>query len=221
MAMKRAWDSFLTWLEKHLRKQFLAGILVVVPLGITILMLAWIFNYIDDILQPAITAIAGHPIQGVGFGITVILIYLSGVIASSVGGKAIIRFNESIVGKVPIVRQVYHGIKQILESFSKGDRTTFMQVVLIEFPRKGARTIGFVTNESTTAAGKKLLNVFVPTTPNPTSGFLQIVEESEIIRTRISVEDALKIVISAGKMSLHEISASLPRDNQAADSDQK
>lgn len=80
-----------------------------------------------------------------------------------------------------------------------------MQVVLIEFPRKGTRTLGFVTNESSDESGRKLLNIFVPTAPNPTSGFLQIIEESEVIRTDISVDDALKMVVSGGRISPKEV----------------
>ena len=203
--MSKAWNLFSTWLKKHLRKQLLAGVLVIVPLYITILILVWIFDYVDDILQPVIKSIAGYPIHGVGFGITLVIIYIAGAVASSVGGKALIRFGESIVARVPIVRMVYSGLKQIVESFSSSDRTSFMQVVLIEFPRKGMRTIGFITNESTDKAGKKLLNVFVPTTPNPTSGFLQIVEESEVIRTNMKVDDAIMMIVSAGRMSHKEI----------------
>ena len=203
--MKSAWNSIWAWLLKILRKYFLAGILVIVPLYITVTILVWIFNYVDDILQPIINTIAGRHLPGVGFAITLIIIYIAGAVASSVGGKAAIRFGESIVARVPIVRMVYSGLKQIVESFSTSDRKNFMQVVLIEFPRKGMRTIGFITNESSDKTGKKLLNVFVPTTPNPTSGFLQIVEESEVIRTNMKVDDAIMVIVSAGRMSHKEI----------------
>ena len=84
-----------------------------------------------------------------------------------------------------------------------------MQVVLVEFPRKGTRTIGFITNESYDKSGERLLNIFIPTSPNPTSGFLQIMREGEIIRTNISVDDALKMVVSAGRVSLEEVSDKL------------
>lgn len=218
--MKNIWGSFWGWLGRNLRKKFLAGILVIVPIGITVWILAWIFNNIDSILQPAIKSIAGHPIPGVGFGITIVLIYLAGVIVSSVGGKAVLTFAESLVEKVPIVRQMYQGIKQILESFSTADRTSFMQVVLIEFPRKGLRTIGFITNESPTKTGGKVINVFVPTVPNPMSGFLQIVDESEIIRTKMSVDDALKVIVSVGRTSSKKINDELLKASHQNDSNE-
>ncbi|MCL0057784.1 DUF502 domain-containing protein [Dehalococcoidales bacterium] len=197
------------WLGKKLRTQFLAGILIVVPVGATILILVWIFTAIDNILQPVVSSILGHAIPGVGFGITMVLIYLVGVIASNVVGRKLIHYGESLLRRVPIVRQLYTGIKQILESFSAPGKTGFMQVVLVEFPRKGMRTIGFITNESSDKSGKKLLNIFIPTAPNPTSGFLQIAGEDEIIRTDISVDDALKMVVSAGRMSPEELSNQL------------
>ena len=207
--MKHSQRAFWGWLGKKLRGQFLAGLLVVVPLGATILILVWIFNQIDSILRPVTEFIWGHPVPGVGFGITVVLIYLVGVIASNVGGKRLIQFGESLLAKVPVVRPLYTSIKQILESFSTPSKSRLLQTVLIEFPRKDIWTIGFITNESTATSGEIQLNIFIPTAPNPTSGFLQIVSEKEVIRTDIPVDEALRMVISAGKVSPQEISDKL------------
>jgi len=196
-------------LGKKLRAQFVTGILVVVPIGVTIWIFVWIFVRLDNILQPVIRSIWGHTIPGVGFGVTIALIYLVGVIASNIVGRKLIRYGESLLARVPVVRQLHAGIKQILESFSAPGETGFMQVVLVEFPKKGTRTIGFITNESYDKSGERLLNIFIPTSPNPTSGFLQIMREDEIIRTNISVDDALKMVVSAGRVSLKEVSDKL------------
>ena len=117
------------------------------------------------------------------------------------------------MGRIPIIGQVYTGIKQILESLSTPGKTGFMQVVFIEFPRKGIRTIGFVTNESYDSAGEKLVNIFIPTSPNPTSGFLQIVRENEIIRTNMLVDDAIKMVVSAGRILPKEATDKLTMSN--------
>ncbi len=186
---------------KKLRRQFIAGIIVVLPVGASILILLWIFSAIDNILQPVVKAIWGHTIPGVGFGATLVLIYLIGAVASNVVGKRLIRYGESLLARVPLFRYLYTGIRQVLESFSTPDKTGFMQVVLVEFPRKGMRAIGFVTNEMTDESGDKLLSILIPTSPTPTSGFLQIVKEEEVVRTRISVDDALKMVVSAGMMT--------------------
>ena len=199
--MKHTLRIFWSWLYKNLRRQFLTGFLVVVPVGATILILVWIFNTIDNILQPLIQFIFGQPVPGIGFGITIVLIYLVGVVAGNIGGKRLIRYGESLLVKVPVVRPLYNSIKEIVNSFSSSDKTGFIQTVLVEFPRKGIWTVGFITNESRDGAGETQLNIFIPTSPNPTSGFLQIVRQEEVIRTDIPVDDALKMVVSAGKVS--------------------
>lgn len=204
--MKNTLKAFLRWLGRKMRGHFLAGILVMVPIGITVWIFVQIFIGVDDFLQRiAIKPIFGHEITGVGFAITVLLIYVVGVIASNIVGRRLIRYGESLLAKVPIARNIYSGIKQIMDSFSAPNKSGFMQVVLVEFPRRGTRTIGFITNEQSDESGKKLLNVFIPTSPNPTSGFLQILEEGEVMRTNISVDAALKMVVSGGRMSPEEV----------------
>ena len=208
--------SRISWrlVGKKMRRQFLTGILVVVPLGATVLILIWIFTSIDNILQPVIQLILGHPVPGVGFGITIVLIYLVGIIASNVGGKRLIQYGESLLVKIPVFRPLYSSIKQILGSFSSSGKTSLVQTVLVEFPRKGMWMIGFITNESSTQSGKVQLSIFIPTSPNPTSGFLQIVSEEEVVRTDIPVDEALKMVISAGRISPEKIYNKLSERNK-------
>lgn len=212
--MKRKWGVSLGWLGRKLPAQFLMGILIVVPIGATVWILLWIFNGIDGFLQPIITGIWGHAIPGVGFGITLVLIYLAGVVANNIVGKRLISYGESLLARVPLIGQLYNGIRQIMVSFSRPSTTGFMEVVLVEFPREGMRAIGFITNEASDKSGKKLLHVFVPTSPNPTSGFLQIVGEDKVIRTKMSVDDAIKVVVSAGRVSPAEFGDSLSIDNE-------
>jgi uncharacterized membrane protein len=190
---------------KKLRAQFIAGIVIVVPIGAAILILRWLFLAIDDILQPVAQSLLGYTIPGLGLGITVVLIYLIGVVATNVIGRRLIRYGESLLARVPLFRYLYTGIRQILQSFATPREGGFLQVVLVEFPKKGMRAIGFVTSESRVESGEKLLSVFIPTSPNPTSGYLEIVREEDIIRTSISIDDALKMVLSAGKVSLQEV----------------
>jgi uncharacterized membrane protein len=175
------------------------GLVLVVSLGVTAWILVWIFDAIDNILGPYIEKLLGFYYPGIGFGVMVVLIYLVGLIAGNFIGRRIIRFGESMLARVPVVRPIYAGIKQILESFSSPDMTGFMQVVLVEYPRKGILAIGFVTNEMTDSSGQKLINVFIPTSPTPWTGFLQIVKEEEVTRTNLSVDDAIKMVVSAGR----------------------
>jgi uncharacterized membrane protein len=203
--MKHSKKTSLSDVGRKLRMQFGAGILVVVPIIIAVLILVWLITYIDNIAQPVAVSLLGRRIPGLGFGIIVLLIYLIGVVATNIVGKRLIRYGESLLARVPLFRYLYTGIKQILESFATPRQGGFLQVVLVEFPKKGMRAIGFVTSESRVESGEKLLNVFIPTSPNPTSGFLEIVRESDVIRTNMSIEDALKMVVSAGKVSVREV----------------
>ena len=190
---------------KKLRTQFITGILVIVPIVAAILILRWLFLTFDNMLQPVAQSLLGYTIPGLGLGITVVLIYLAGVIATNVIGRRLIRYGESLLARVPLFRYLYTGIKQILQSVATPREGGFLQVVLVEFPKKGMRAIGFVTSESSVESGEKLLNVFIPTSPNPTSGYLEIVRENDIIKTNISIDDALKMVLSVGKVSLQEV----------------
>ncbi len=196
-------------LRRRVSAQFLEGLFIVVPIGIAFWILFWILAAIDGTLQPLIRAIFGRTIPGVGFVTTIILIYVAGVAAENIIGRRLIRYGEDLLARVPVFRYFYTGIKQFLISFSAPGKGGFSQVVLVEFPRKGMQAVGFVTNELTAKSGKKLFIVFIPTAPNPTTGFFEVVEEEDIVRTDISVEDALKMVVSAGAFSSPEIKAKL------------
>ena len=171
------------------------------------------FVKIDGLLQPAISWAFGRTFPGLGFGITIAVILAAGFIVSNVNGRKIITFSESLLYRLPVVRQLYQGTKQIIDSFTPaaaGGR--FLQVVLVEFPRAGMKTLAFVTNEAQDDSGKVYLNILIPTAPNPTSGFLQIVSEDDVIRTDISVDDALKMIMSAGKVSAKDITLRLNKN---------
>ena len=197
------------WFGKNLRRNLLAGLLVLVPIAIVIFVILWFFHTIDGILQPIIRIFFGHTITGLGFAITFILIYLVGILASNIVGRRIIQFGEWLVGKLPVLGQLYNAAKQAMASISGLSRkkAAFREVVLVEYPRKGLRTIGFVTNEMLDADGRRLTAVYLPTTPVPTSGWLILVTEDQLIRTTISVDTAMKMVISGGIASPSELNA--------------
>ncbi len=203
--MKCSGRSFFRNARKSVRTSFIAGVLVIVPIAAAVLILRWLFLYIDGILQPLAKSFLGYTVPGLGFAMTVVLIFVTGIIATSVVGKRLVGFVESLLARVPLFRYLYTSIKQIMESFTIPSETRFLQVVLVEFPKKGMRVIGFVTSESSIPSGEQLLTVFIPTSPNPTSGYLELVRESEVIRTNISIDDALKMVLSAGTVSLKEV----------------
>lgn len=221
MVEKRATSVWRRFLRKF-RAILIAGLAVTVPIGLTIWIFVWLFTEIDKLLQPVIKTIFGHEIIGVGFGVIVVLILIVGTIATNVIGKRIVRWGESLLEKVPMTRTIYVAIKQIAQSFSDPKKPRFMQVVLIEFPVKGMKTIAFITNEEKDKSGRKFFNVFIPTALNPTGGFVEIVREEDIIRTNLSVEEGLKMAISAGSMSPQGLGDSLMvADSQGTSREQK
>jgi uncharacterized membrane protein len=211
------WSRFL----RKLRAIVIAGLVVTVPIGLTIWIFVWLFTQIDKLLQGPIKYIFGRHITGVGFGVIVVLVLIIGAITTNMMGKRIIRWAEDQLSKVPITRILYVGIRQVIQSFSDPEKTGFMQVVMVEYPRKGIHTIGFITNEHVDENGKKMINVFIPNSPNPMTGFLHIFEESEIIRTSLTVEEGLKMVVSAGRMSPKEVGDKLSQAQNEADKSQK
>ena len=194
---KSRWSQILG----RVRRDFLAGLLVIVPLAATLLILKWLFDAIDGILEPAVEAIFGRPIPGIGFGVIIILIFIAGVIASNVFGRKVIQRGESLLEEVPMVREIYRTFKQILQSVMMPHKGGFREVVLVEFPRPGMRTIGFVTKRVADSSGQKLVNVYIPTTPNPTSGYLEIIPEADVIHLDMPIDDAIMMVVSGGMVS--------------------
>jgi uncharacterized membrane protein len=208
-----AWSRFL----RKLRDVVLAGLVVTVPIAVTIWIFAWLFTQVDELLRPWVAKIFGREIIGVGFGVIVVLVLIIGVIATNMIGKRIVRWAESLIAKIPISRTLYEGIRQLMQSYSEKDKTGFLQVVMVEYPRKGVHTLAFVTNEHVNENGRKMVSVFIPNSPNPMSGFLHIFDDSEIIRTTLSVEDGLKMVVSAGRMAPKEVGDKMFQATSQAD----
>ena len=195
------YKSKLAWIAGRVRSYFLTGVLALVPLAATLLIFKWLFDAIDGILEPAVEAIFGRPIAGIGFVAIIVLIFLAGLFASNVIGKKVIQRGESLLEDLPMIREIYVTLKQILQSVILPNKGGFREVVLVEFPRPGMKTIGFVTNRIKDMEGKKLVNVYIPTTPNPTSGYLEIIPEEDVVKIDMSIDDALKMVLSGGMIS--------------------
>lgn len=186
------------------RNHFLAGLLVVIPVAAALLVLIWVFSTVDNVLQPVIKLISGKEIPGLGFAATVVLILLVGIIAGNYVGKKIIGFADSMLTKLPVFKQIYNGAKQVINSVTGSNtlnKAAFREVVLVEFPTNGMLTLAFITNEYSDSNGKTLYGVYIPSTPVPTSGFSGLVTESQIMYTNISVDDALKMIVSGAMIS--------------------
>lgn len=193
-----------------LRASFLTGLVVIAPVGLTIWLIWSIIGWIDGVVLPLVPytfqpeKYIGINLRGIGVIIFLLFTIVVGWIAKGLIGRSLIRFAESIVLGVPVVRSIYSGVKQIAETVFAQSERSFEKACLFEYPRKGIWAIGFI---STTAKGEvarsaavsgDLVSIFVPTTPNPTSGFLLFFPREDIIELEMSVEDAAKLVISAG-----------------------
>jgi len=196
-------------LSLRLRNYFITGVLVAAPIGVTIALSIIILNFIADLVPGTFNLNkylpVGYTIPGLEIisqaALAIIFLTFLGMLTVTFFGRAILVFGEKVLDHVPFIRNVYRAVKQLTEIFSTGDKN-FQNVVLIEYPRKGIWAIGFMTGDTKGEIGKKkdsnLVNVFVPTTPNPTSGFLLFFPKEDVLTLDMSVEDALKLVVSAG-----------------------
>ncbi len=192
-------------LKNFLQKYFFTGLLVVVPVGVTIFVLRAILGWIDHILGDVPTYIIGIHFPGLGIITLILLILLIGVISANYFGNKVLQLWDGFMQRVPLVRGVYSTVKQMMETFSV--KHNFHGVALVEYPRKGCYSVGFVTGTIDGAAmglPGSHETVFVPTTPNPTAGFLLILPSSEVTHLDMTVEQGMKFIISLGLVSLSE-----------------
>jgi uncharacterized membrane protein len=195
-------------LSKRLRGYFLAGILVTAPVAITFY-LAWIFiNFVDRQVTPLIP-VKYNPetylpfgMPGLGLFIVIAVLTLIGAMTYSFAGRFMMRTGERILNQMPVIRNVYNAFKQIFETVLAQQSTAFREAVLVEYPRRGIWAIAFITGrtegEVQNIIDEEVTNIFLPTTPNPTSGFLLFVPKKELVPLSMSVEEAIKMVISGG-----------------------
>jgi len=187
----------------NLRNYFIAGVVVLIPIGITLYLTLFLINISSKILPKEINPnyYLPYDIPGLEILISLIIITLIGWISLSFLGKRLLSLFNNILKKIPILRTIYSAIVQMTETFTKSDNSN-KNVVLVEYPRKGIWAVGFATKknstEMSTKTKKELINVFVPTTPNPTSGFLLMVPKEDIIYLDLNFEEASKFIVSAG-----------------------
>lgn len=192
------------------------GLIIIIPLVLTIWVLGWAFNLVDQILNPLLTWTIGRSIPGLGFIIIITSVILIGYFGKQFGHRRIFDFFESQVTKMPVIGAIYGSTRQILTSLTANPHEKFLEVIFMEFPRNGTFTVGLVTSKVQDSQGHSILNVFIPTAPNPTSGFLQIVPESDVVKTTMSVNEAMKLIISAGKVSREDIGDMLSQVHEPA-----
>jgi uncharacterized membrane protein len=184
-----------------LRSRFITGVLVALPLVVTAFFARFLFNLLDRWSYPLSAYLFGRPVYGVGAGLAILLIFVLGVLAHNVLGRRLLLLGDKLLGKVPVLRAVYTGTREVTRAFS-GDRTkNFRRVVLVPFPIDGAYVMGFQTGEfdvDMPEGRRRMVSVFFPTTPNPTTGFYLVYPVEKVVLSNLAVEEAVRVVISAG-----------------------
>ncbi|RLB22218.1 MAG: DUF502 domain-containing protein [Deltaproteobacteria bacterium] len=197
-------------LRTSLKNYFLTGLLVILPVFITGYVIWFLIQGMDVVLKyvPAKylpdTYLPFH-VPGLGLILVVIIILAVGLLFRNLAGRKVVHFWENMVDRIPLVRIIYSGVKQLLESFFLQKSDAFKRVALLEYPRRGAYVIGFITGKSRgevqSKTDKNMMNVFVPTTPNPTSGYYMLIPKEDLVILDMTVEDAFKLIISGGIFS--------------------
>jgi uncharacterized membrane protein len=189
-----------TRIALHVRRTLLAGTLAALPLVVTYIVVRWLFGVLDGLFAPLVERIVGFNIPGVGLLISLTLFYLFGMLSANIMGRQIEAGLDRLMLRLPVLRAVYSSAKQVIDSFSADGARQRQRVVLVEFPAKGNYMIGFVTRDipSGHLHGESTIAVFVPTSPNPTSGALLFLPESAVVPTAMTTEEAFKVVLSGG-----------------------
>ena len=184
-----------------LRKWFVAGLLFWIPLGVTLLVISFLVGLLDNSLLLIPEGVRPN-IPGLGVLLSVVLVLLTGALVANFLGRQLVQWGEALLQHIPLVGSVYGGMKKLAETLFSDSGKAFRQVLLIEYPRKGSWTVAFqsgpVTAEVRDKTGEDVITVFVPTTPNPTSGFILFVPRKETIPLAMTVEEGMRLVISLG-----------------------
>jgi len=193
-----------------MKKILITGLLIWIPLAITIWVLELIVTTMDQSLlllppqyQPQ--ALLGYQVPGIGALLTVLIVFVTGALASNILGQRLVRFWEGILGRIPVVKTIYNSVKQVSDTVLTPGGQAFSKALLVQYPRKDSWTIAFLTGRPGGDVARHLqgeyVSIYVPTTPNPTSGFFLMMRASDVIELDMSVDEALKYVISMGVVS--------------------
>ena len=192
-------------IKPHIRRWFIAGLVFWLPIWIIFLIIRFLFNLMDGTLQLLPHEyqphqLFGHNVPGFGIVIAVVLIFVTGILVTNFIGHRLVTMWDRFLNRIPLIRSIYSAIQQVLHAFVKPKGEAFRKVLLVEYPRKGSWSIGFQTASQLSELPVKetLTAVFIPTTPNPTSGFLILVPVQDALELNITVEEAFKIIISLG-----------------------
>ncbi len=215
-------QSFYKNISLNIRNRLISGIFVIVPFAVTIVIIFWLFNTLKGFLEPIVNKVLAFllkihlmqqlPEHYIKYAISLatilcllFIIYLIGAVAKFVAGRKLLGLGETLVMRIPLASTIYSATKQVTTALSLPDNKAFKSVVMVEFPRKGMYSLGFLTGSIpdifTPDASKKYCKVFIPTSPNPTTGFFVMLPAGDVLLTRMTVEEAFKMIISGGIVS--------------------
>ena len=203
---------------RTLQRVFVSGILVVVPVTVTLFVLYVLFQKVDGLLSPLFLKYLGYSVPGMGVLATLVLIFVVGIIARNVIGGRLFGLGELIFVRTPLVRAVYTAAKQLLEAVTSTERSAFNRAVLIEYPRTGIFTIGFAASRPRLRLADRdepMVTVFIPSTPTPVTGSVVLVRESEVYDLTMTTEEAIKYIVSGGFAAPPVINRSVPSMSEA------
>ena len=212
--------------KKDVRRRMLTGLLLILPVYVTYFVVKFLFSFVGGTLSPLIkkifqfygvvlpkTSVDEFIITFFGLILTFISLYFIGIFAANFVGKAIINYFENLLTKTPVIRNIYSSVKQIIHAVTLPGKQAFKRVVFVDFPKAGTKSIGFVTGATQYNNEHKFISVFIPTTPNPTTGFLIFTTEDAVVDTNLTVEEAFKALFSGGVLSPKDITSPLKTTN--------
>ena len=188
-----------SYIKSNIKNNLFSGLIVIVPLIITVVVLKAGFQFFDHLTTPYFQRYFHRQIPGIGIVIGLVFIYLVGAVTKGYIGRKVVHWGEVLVTRIPVVKTVYTGVKQILVTFAGQGKSSFKKVVLVEYPRKGIFSIGFLNGDMVDKQSRKtLLSVLIMTSINPTSGYVILVPPEQVTFTSLSVEEAMKLIVSGG-----------------------
>ncbi|MBC8283109.1 MAG: DUF502 domain-containing protein [Nitrospinae bacterium] len=211
-------------IKKALKKNLIAGLLVTIPAALTYMILSFVITRVDKAMKPVITGVLGPQniklmeewhVPGMGFLFLALFIIAVGLVGTNFIGKKVVAMGEKILHNIPVVRVIYTSIKKVVDTVSLTETPSFQKMVLVTYPREPLKTLGIVCCDTPKGIteGEKMLNIFVPTSPNPTTGFLFMVPEKDTQPLKMSVEEGLKMIISFGMTHPDDTQESMPVKN--------
>lgn len=198
---------------KKLRNWFISGVITIIPIGITFYLINKVVEWSDHMFIPVLKPLMNVNIPGVGFIFALLIIFIIGALSSNIVGKKLESLIDQLFSKIPIIKTIFVPLKKIVENMSSKTNNAFQQVVLVEFPRDNCYSVGFITNDSVNMPHGDMVPIFVPTTPNPTNGFLIYLDSSKYIPLKIGIDEGIKMVVSMGSISPDKIDKGIFKKN--------